>query len=265
MARRSLSGLRAVVTGASSGIGQSLALEFARRGARSLLVARRAEILADVANQANALGGSSIPLEGDVTDPTCRQAVLRAATEQFGGLDLLVNNAGISAHGHFASERPEILRQIFEVNFFSAVELTRAALPLLRGGQTPMVVNIGSILGQRGIPFNASYCASKFALTGWSESLRAELASAGIDLLLVSPGTTDTPFREHLVEKRITLSWERAKGVSPERVALATCRAMERGKRHIVPHCGGWWMLLVNRLMPGIVDRSMALLARRQR
>ncbi len=264
MSRRSLSGLRAIITGASSGIGRALALEFARRGVQSLLLARRADVLDAVACEANSLGGATIPIVGDVTDPTCRAEILRAATDHFGGLDLLVNNAGISAHGDFASEAPEVLRQIFEVNFFSAVELTRAAIPLLRDGRTPMVVNIGSILGHRGIPFNASYCASKFALTGWSESLRAELSPQSIDLLVVSPGTTETPFREHLVEKRIALSWEHARGVSPERVATATCRAMERGKHLIVPHWGGWWMLLANRLAPGAVDRIMAKLARKQ-
>src|SRR5690606_3285712 len=113
-----------------------------------------------------------------------------------------VNNAGISAHGDFASEAPEVTRQIFEVNFFAALALTRGALPLLCEGRSPMVVNVGSILGHRGIPFHAAYCASKFALAGWSESLRAELNPHRIDVLMVSPGTTDTPFSNHLVEKR---------------------------------------------------------------
>jgi short-subunit dehydrogenase len=126
-----------------------------------------------------------------------------------------------------------------------------------------MVVNIGSILGHRGIPFNSSYCASKFALNGWSESLRAELAPNGIELLVVSPGTTDTNFREHLLEKRMKLSWERDQGVSPQRVASAICDAIERGAHLIVPHWGGWWMLLANRLAPRLVDKVMARLANR--
>lgn len=262
MSRRSLSEFRAIITGASSGIGEALALEFARRGVRSLLVARRADALHGVCDAANARGGKAIPLVGDICYPDLREELVRTAVQHFGGLDLLINNAGTSAHGDFATESPDVLRRIFEVNFFSAVELTRVALPVLRQGQSPMVVNMSSILGHRGIPFNSSYCASKFALNGWSESLRAELAPYGIDLLVVSPGTTDTPFREHLVEKRMKLTWERDRGVTAESVAIATCRAIERGSRLIVPHWGGWWMLLANRVVPRVVDRVMANLAR---
>ena len=95
----------------------------------------------------------------------------------YGGLDLLVNNAGIGAQGRFAEADPARLRQIMEVNFFAPAEMTRAALPLLKQGRRPMIVNIGSILGHRGIPGTSEYCASKFAVQGFSESLRAELVA----------------------------------------------------------------------------------------
>jgi short-subunit dehydrogenase len=264
MARRSLSGLRVVVTGASSGIGRSLALELGRRKARTLLVARRGDVLRGVCDEVSSLGGVALAVVGDITQPTCRADIARTADDHFGGLDVLVNNAGTSAHGDFASESPDVTRQIFELNFFSAAELTREVIPLLREGERPMIVNIGSILGQRGIPYNATYCASKFALAGWSEALRAELAPLGIDLLLVSPGSTDTPFREHLVEKRISLSWERRRGVSPDHVARLTCNAIERGAHRLTTDWPGWGLLVAHRLAPGVVDWAMARLARRQ-
>jgi short-subunit dehydrogenase len=262
MARRKLHGLRALVTGASSGIGRALAVELARRGTKCLLIARRNEELAEVREATREVGTEASLHVGDITDAQVRTEAIANAHRELGGLDLLVNNAGISASGDVAGESPGVLRRIFEVNFFATVELTQAALPLMAKGRTPMVVNVSSILGHRGIPFTAAYCASKFALTGWSQSLRAELAPRGIDVLLVSPGTTDTGLASHLVDERIKLPWADMKGVTAQRVALATVRAIEQGKHEIVPNWRGWWMLLVHRVAPGIVDRVMANLAR---
>ena len=108
-----------------------------------------------------------------------------------------------------------------EVNFFVAVELIRAALPTLRQGRRPMIVNVGSILGHRGIPHMAEYCASKFALAGFSEALRAEVARLGIDVLVVSPGTTATDFHDHLVERTDKPPWPQQPRVPPAVVAKA--------------------------------------------
>lgn len=179
------------------------------------------------------------------------------AQQTFGGLDLLINNAGIGALGHFESGTPERLRQIMEVNFFAAAELTRAALPLLKAGRRPMVVNISSILGRRGIPHSSDYCASKFALEGLSQSLRAEFHRQGIDLLVVAPGTTDTEFFDHAVELASRPPWLGARGVSAEKVAQATVRAIAAGRREIIPNFRGWLLCLAQRLAPCLVDRAM--------
>ncbi len=263
MAHRNLQGLRALVTGASSGIGRALAIELARAGVRCVLLARSGDKLDDVREATRTSGTEASVVVGDVTDPAARQTALELARREFEGLDLLVNNAGISASGDFADGSPEVMREIFAVNFFAAAELTREALPLLRGGKSPMVVNVGSILGHRGIPFTSEYCASKFALTGWSQSLRAELTGEGIDVLLVSPGTTDTGLADHLVEQRVKLPWADMKGVTAERVARAMVRAIEKGKHEIVPNWRGWWMLLAHRVAPRLVDSIMARLARK--
>jgi short-subunit dehydrogenase len=264
MARRSLDGCRVLVTGASSGIGRELALALSRRRARVLLSARRGELLESVAKKCVAAGTCAAEyLAGDVTDSAYRRGVLERATTLWGGIDVLINNAGVSAHGRFADSDEATLRRIMEVNFFAAVELTRQALPQLKRGQSPAIVNIGSILGHRGAPLNSEYAASKFALRGWSEALRAELAGDGVDVLLVSPGTTETEFFEHLLAKRGDLPWRKAKGVPAALVAEQTVRALERGRREIFPNWRGRLLVTANRLFPGLVDRAMARLGSR--
>src|SRR5439155_3599866 len=112
----------------------------------------------------------------------------------FDGLDVVVNNAGIGATGHFADATEERLRRIMEVNFFGLTETTRVCLPLRRRGRDPAIVNVSSIVGKRGLPGRSEYSASKFAAQGFSEALRAELARFGIDVIVVNPGLTQTNF-----------------------------------------------------------------------
>jgi short-subunit dehydrogenase len=258
MLRRSLHGKRGLITGASGGIGRAVALELARAGADQVLLARRGDRLAAVADEITQLGRRAIAVVGDVTDPAVREQALAAAREQLGGLDVLVNNAGISAHGRFADADPARLRPIMETNFFAPAELIRAALPLLREGRQPIVVNISSVLGRRACPHKSEYCASKFALDGLSEALRAEFAPLGVDVLVVTTGPTDTEFFEHLIDAHGELPWKDAKPVPPERVAQATVRAIARGRREIVPSWRGWMLVTANRIAPRIVDRIMA-------
>src|SRR5205807_5597067 len=169
--RRSIAGSRMLITGASQGIGRALAAEAARRGAKVLAAARNDALLRELAAEA----GVEV-LRADVTDPAGRQAMADAAQQRLGGLDVLVNNAGIGATGHFALASEERLRQIFEVNVFGLTETTRVCLPLLKKGTNPAVVNISSIVGKRGLPGRSEYSASKFAVQGFSEALRGELA-----------------------------------------------------------------------------------------
>ena len=255
MARRDLMDGRALVTGASSGIGQAMATELARCGVDLVLVARRAERLEQVVSQLSSCGRTVLPVVGDVTTPAVRHRALELARDQLGGLDLLVNNAGISAHGRFVDAADDRLRQIMEVNFFAAAQLMREALPLLQHGRQPMVVNVGSVLGHRGVPFTSDYCASKFALHGFSEAVRPELKRLGIDMLVIAPGTTRTELNDRLIEKTDERPWKEPRGVSADHVARAAVRAIRHGRREIVPSWSGWWLLALNRFFPSIVDR----------
>src|SRR6185436_2032228 len=155
MPRRSFSGLRVLVTGSSTGIGRELVLELAPQGSRVVAMARREERLIELQKEASS-GGSSVQyFLGDVTDPCSRLAALELCQEKLGGLDCLVNNAGVGAIGPFDQAEEERLRRIMEVNFFAPVEFTRAALPNLRKGTHPLIVNVSSVLGHRAVPFKS--------------------------------------------------------------------------------------------------------------
>ncbi|HEX4130618.1 MAG TPA: SDR family oxidoreductase [Pirellulales bacterium] len=254
--RRSLAGARVLLTGSSSGIGRALALALAKHRCRLLLTARRRELLDALAAKIQAAGAEVVCFSGDITSADVRAGLIERAKQSFGGLDILINNAGVGAIGRFRDARPERLREIFEVNFFALAEMTRAALPQLIAGRRPLVVNIGSILGHRGVPHSSEYCASKFAVQGFSESLRAELARDGIELLVVSPGTTATEFFDHAIESGKT-PWPEQRGVPAEHVAAATVAAMQAGRHEIIPNPRGKWLVRLNRLAPGLVDRLM--------
>ena len=259
MAKRQINGSRAIVTGASSGIGKALALELARQGARLVLAARRESRLRELCEQIQSqFKTECLFTAGDIQDATVRDAALHTAQTSLGGLDILVNNAGIGALGRFEEANSDRLRQIMEVNFFATAEMIRAALPMLKQGRHPIVVNVGSILGHRGIPLSSEYCASKFAVHGLSESLRAEFAPLGIDVLLVSPGTTETEFDAHRIEKLTETPWPEQRGVSPEFVARAIVRAIRLGRHEIIPNPRGRLLCWANRISPRLVDRLMA-------
>lgn len=257
MAKRRLIDRCALVTGASSGIGRALAVELARRGVDVVLLARREQRLAEVAQQVSQFGRKAVCVVGDVTDPAVRQRALAAARDELGGLDILVNNAGVAAHGRFAEASPERLRPIMEVNFLAPVEFIRESLPLLRAGVQPIVVNIGSILGRRGSPHKSEYSASKFALHGFSEAVRPEFARLGIDVLVVAVGPTQTEHFDVLLEGTPDLPWGNPPRRAADSVARKIVRAIERGKHEIVTGWRGKALLLLNRCCPRLLDKFM--------
>jgi short-subunit dehydrogenase len=216
-----------------------------------------------VADQVSEQGGKLEVLKADVTSPADRERMVETAARRFGGLDILVNNAGIGATGHFADADPQRLYKIMEVNFLAVAELIRQFLPFLRRGNRPAIVNISSIVGKRGIPARSEYSASKFALQGFSEALRGELSKDGIDVLVVSPGLTRTGFSENMLEQKARLSLDHMRGMTPEKVAAATLRAIERGRAETCLTLRGKLLVLVNRLFPRLVDKIVALQVRK--
>jgi short-subunit dehydrogenase len=254
MARRNLNGLRVLVTGASQGIGRAICVDAAKKGCKVLAAARSQTLLDELAAEIRAAGGTIATVVADVTKPEDRAAMVNASKEHFGGMDVLVNNAGIGATGHFMDSDPEILRSIFETNFFGLTETTRAFLPLLKQGVTPAIVNISSVLGKRALPARCLYSASKFAVAGFSESIRAELAKDGIDVLVVSPGLTQTNFSKNMLEQKAKVQMDHLRGMTSEEVAEATMKAIAKGKCDTTLTFKGKLLVLVNRFFPWIID-----------
>jgi short-subunit dehydrogenase len=252
---RSLKDLRLLITGASQGIGKALAEEAVWRGARVLAVARSTSLLDELTKTTNNSAGVLETVQADITSNDDRRRMVEAAQRYFGGLDVLINNAGIGATGHFAEVSSERLRTIMEVNFFGLTETTRACLPLLKQGRTPAIVNISSIAGKRGIPARSEYSASKFAVQGFSEALRAELAKDGIDVLVVNPGLTQTNFSKNMLEQKARVQMDHLRGMTPEAVAQATLRALERGTPEVCLTLAGRLLVLVSRFLPRLADR----------
>ncbi len=257
--KRKIADKTILVTGASSGIGRELTQQLARLGARLLVTARRGELLDSLVREVRQTHPDREIqfLAGDITDADFRASLMKKKKKHWGRLDGLVNNAGVGAMGRFADSTSATLRQVMEVNFFAPVELIRLALPLLQLGQQPIIVNMGSVLGHRAVPLKSEYCASKFALHGLSDSLRAELAPLGIDLTMISPSTTDSDFFDHAIQDTTQKKWKSARASPVKRVATATIRAMTKGSHDVILTLGGKSLVLLDRLAPTLADHAM--------
>jgi short-subunit dehydrogenase len=225
-------------------------------GTHVMLTARREDRLRTLCTQ---LANNTTTVEfvaGDITDPDLRHRLVEGTQARLGGLDLLINNAGVGAIGPFLEAKPSRLRRVMEVNFFAPVELIRECEPLLSKGQQPMIVNIVSVLGHRAVPTKVEYCASKFAMHGFSDALRAELAGTGIDVLIVSPSTTQSEFFDELDEDSQTTY--RRRGMAPESVAAHCLRAIKQGRHEVILSAGGKLLVWLDRLCPPWVNRLVA-------
>lgn len=254
---RELRNRRFLITGASSGIGRCLAEQATQQGARVCLVARSADRLEGLARELASKGADILATSGDITQDQDRRRILAAMVEHFGGLDVLINNAGVASFGHFADSTEAVLRQVMEVNFFAPAELMRLAIPHLMQGETPAIVNIASMCGRRGLPAWPEYSASKFALCGLSEALRAEMVRFDIDVLVVLPGLTRTDFGRNLLRNQGRMKINFTKGMPPESVAQSILASLRKNKHDTVLGWEARWILRVNRWWPGLVDRLL--------
>ncbi len=192
-------GKTVLVTGASSGIGRATALYLAEKGYSVIGTSRSLERLAGLCQEASRKGLAVRAVELDINRDEAVAAVMPGLLEQVGAIDVLVNNAGYSLWGPVEGLSMEQLKAQFEANFFGAVRMIKAVLPGMLAQRGGTIINVSSVLGRLGTPFNGAYAASKFALEGLSESLRTELWPFGVRVVVLEPGLFRSDFQQNQV------------------------------------------------------------------
>lgn len=267
MPRRELRDARCLVTGASSGLGRELTRHLARAGARVVATGRSLERLDALVHELESQGiprGNIVAIAADLTQDADRQRLLAEVARLYdGGLDLAVQSAGVGAYGRFLSHDPSVLRQIFEINLFALAELARGLHPLLKAGRQPAMIVLGSIIARRGLPGRSEYSASKHAVAGFVEAIRAEWSRDGIHILMVNPGFTATEFEQNLLVDTAVYKVAHRRTTPASTVAGRTLKALIRGRNEATFSLGGRALLLTNRLLPRFVDWGLARWTRR--
>jgi short-subunit dehydrogenase len=220
-----LDGAVVAITGASRGIGRAVAQAAAAKGAKVGLMARSATDLEKVLASIGTTGATAV---ADVADRASVQSALETLTAALGPIDVLVNNAGIGKYASVLETDVEDFERLMRVNYFGAVYATKAVLPGMLARRRGHIVNVSSIVGRIGTPFEAAYSASKFALTGLSEALAVEVEPFNVGVSMVSPGPVATDFFD---ARGVPYARSFPKPVSPEKVANAVVAAVERNRR----------------------------------
>ncbi len=249
------------ITGASAGLGEAMALAFAREDAHLILSARNEEKLKDVAARCSGKGEKHIlPLDLSQSD-TLEDKVMSALS--FGSqVDILINNGGISQRATAMETLPEVTRTLFEINFFGTIELTRLLLPSMIQRKEGHIVTISSIVGKFGSPKRSTYSASKHALHGYFDSLRFEVQDDNIDVTLICPGFIRTNISKNALtadgKPQNTMDDKQARGLSPEDFSSRVLRAIYNKKKEV--NIGKYEILAVylKRFVPGIFRRILA-------
>lgn len=254
-------GPRVVITGAAGGIGSALARRFVRAGAIVGLLDRDRSGLDSLATALRDLGGQALPIQCDVTRWEDCRAAIGTVLDAYGDLDVLINNAGITHLSRFGNTDVGVFRTVMDVNFFGAVHATRAALDSLRRSRGVIAV-ISSVAGFSPLAGRSGYSASKHALHGLFESLRAELYGSGVHVMMVCPGFTDTGIGRHALGAdggpARALRTTVGKAADPDDVADAIYRGVVARRRLLVLSPVGKLAFFVSRLAPAAYERLMA-------
>ena len=256
--RRDVRGRVILITGASRGIGKRAAERLAKLGAKVAITGRSVADLAQIVRELRSTGAEVESFPADLTLAADRERLVQRVVAHFVGLDILINCAGVSSFGEFATSEETINRKVMEINFFAAIELIRVCVPHLTAsgmkGHQPAVLNVASICGRCGIPSLPEHCASKHAFVGLTESLRGEFVRYGIDVLLLLPGLVHSDdLNRHLLrnEGKIYLNFE---GAQPaDEVADGLVRSLLGNRREAAIGFVAWWVWFGKRMFPRVV------------
>lgn len=254
---RNLQGKSALVTGAASGIGRAIAHRLAGEGVRLFLVDINEVGLHAVMQDLRNTGAEVLGRRCDVAAPRDVSATVTEVLSRWGGVDLLVNNAGITYYGKTERMSANHWEKLLQVNLLSHIQFTRELLPSLLARPEAHVLNVCSMFGLVGMPKLTAYCTTKFALVGFSDALRAEYGRDGLGVTALCPGFVDTNLftsaplgesqKEHKVPPALLCT-------TPERVARAAVRAIRRDRRLVVVSPAAWLLVSAKRFVPGVVD-----------
>lgn len=250
-----LTGKRIILTGAAGGIGYRLALLLAKKGAHLALVELNAARLAQICDEINANGGKTHAIALNLTSEGAADQVVEAAKQAMGGIDIVINNAGIMDFTLYDRQSPERIAQVINVNVIAPMLLVRAALPQLLAQNSGAIVNIGSAFGSIGFAHFATYCTSKFAMRGFSESLRRELMDSGVSVVYVSPRAAKTPLNDELTTQMLIET--KTNMDEPDYVAEQIVRAIESdAKEYFIGQPESFFARL-NGIFPRLVDGGL--------
>jgi short-subunit dehydrogenase len=254
---RQIRGKRALVTGAASGIGRAIALRLSREGAKLFLVDINKQGLAEVAEEARLAGVEVLSRRCDVANPHEVSATVTEVLSRCGGVDILVNNAGITYYGRTEEMSAEHWDRLMRVNLLSHIQFTHELLPSLLERPEAHVLNVCSVLGLMGMPKVTAYCTSKFAMVGFSESLRNEFGRQGLGVTALCPGFVTTNLfsnaslpesaKEHKQPPRLICT-------TPARVANAAIKAIYRNRRLVVVEPFARFLYTLKRFAPSLLD-----------
>ncbi len=246
-----------IVTGASSGIGEAIAREFARNGSKVVLAARSENRLSEIVKDICEGEGSATFVKTDVTSETDCQNLIQKTVELHGGIDILINNAGLSMRASFPEVELKVLHRLMDVNYWGTVYCTKYALPFLleRKGS---LVGVSSVAGFHGLPGRTGYSASKFAMHGFLETIRIENLKKGLHVMIIAPGFTSTEIRKHALTANGNEQGEsprdEKKLMSPEYVARWVLKGIRKKKRNKLLTWDGRLTALFQRIIPEFVD-----------
>jgi len=248
-----------VLTGASSGIGRALAIDLAQRGAKIVLGARRENKLIEVVNAIADKGGEAVYCVTDVTQELMCQKLINTAIDQYGALNLLICNAGISMRANFNDVDLTVLHRLMDVNFWGAVYCTKYALPWLIRSKGSLV-GVSSVAGIHGLPGRTGYSASKFALTGFLETIRIENLKNGLHVMIAIPGFTASNIRYAALiadgSEQGNTPRNENKMMSAETVAKYIAKGIQKKKKYLLLDMEGKAIHFVKKFTTSLLDRN---------